>query len=716
MSYEQEERRDPLLECLVIYTKIMGTPYTAEALVAGLPVEPERSTPELFSLKSSKSGFSRAAKRAGFVSKIVQRELVDIPKLVLPAILVLKNNNACILVDFDNNKEHAKIIMPDVSDGEQWVKLEDLKEEYLGIAFFLKREFKYEEKKLNLLDEKKGHWFWGTLIRSKSIYSDALIASFVINLFVLATPLFTMNVYDRVVPNSATDTLLVLSLGVFMIYVFDLILKFVRAYFLEIAGKKSDVILSSMIFEKILSVKMENQPKSVGSFASNIKEFDHIRNFLASSTIATLVDLPFVVIFLIVIFSLAGSLVLAPLVVILLIFAYSYYLQKPLDESVKQTFEATAKKNGVLIESLNGIETIKILGAGGHAQWNWEESVGEISNKSIKTKMLSTSLSVGTSFLVQLSTILVIFFGAYAIKDMEITMGALVAVMLLSSRTIAPMGQMAALLANFEQTKAAYEMLQNIMELPVERPDGKKFVQRPSFSGKIEFKNVSFSYAESQKGALNNISFTINPGEKVAILGKIGSGKSTILKLLAGLYTPTSGSLLIDGIDINQIDPADLRRNIGYVPQDIVLFSGTVKKNITYRAPSANDETMIKAAKVGGVTDFVNNHPLGFDLMVGERGANLSGGQRQGIAIARAFLLECSIVLLDEPTNSMDSSTEGKVINELRDAVAQNTLLLVTHKYTLLQLVDRVIVVDNGNILLDGPKDQVMQKLQGGQK
>ena len=299
------------------------------------------------------------------------------------------------------------------------------------------------------------------------------------------------------------------------------------------------------------------------------------------------------------------------------------------------------------------------------------------------------------------------------IQDTKLTMGGLIAAVMLSSRAIAPMGQFASLLANYEQTKTAYESLKKIMEMPVERPEGKKFVRRNTFNGKIEFKNVCFTYPESTKASLDRVNFTINAGEKVGIIGRNGSGKTTIEKLILGLYSPTEGSILIDGIDINQIDPADLRRNIGYVPQDVVLFKGTVRGNIVYKAPHVDDMQIIRAAKVSGVDEYVDAHPLGFDMPVHERGEGISGGQRQAIAVARAFLLDSPIILLDEPTNSLDSSVENKLKNNLKFNTKDKTMLLITHKTSLLELVDRLIVVDNGKILLDGPRDEILAKLGG---
>ncbi|WP_103638147.1 type I secretion system permease/ATPase [Campylobacter concisus] len=705
--------KDELLQCLVIFTKLHNNPYSADALTIGLPVKDGEEI-ELFSLKSSKSLFSRAASRAGFASTLVRKDLDQISPLVLPCILMLRGKKACILQSFSEDKKMANIITPDLSTGTSTIETSKLKDEYLGYAYYLKREFVPEDtSSTKLIDAGNDHWFWGTLKRSKKIYFDVVIASFIINLFVLASPLFTMNVYDRVVPNNAVETLWVLALGVSVVYMIDLFLKFVRSYFLEIAGKKSDIIMSSILFERVMDMKFSNKPKSVGSFASNLKEFDTVRNFFSSASLAAIVDLPFALIFLIVTYFIGSYLVLVPIVIMIAILCYTFFIKDPLQNAIKSTFEASAMKNGILIESLSSLETIKTLGASGHVQWNWEEATGEIANRSIKSKIITTSITTVTSFLVQLNTIAIIVLGVYMIQDTHLTMGGLIAAVMLSSRAIAPMGQVASLAANFEQTKTAYQSLSKIMQMPVERPEGKKFVRRNSFEGKIEFKNVSFTYPDTTKGSLDRINFVIQPGEKVGIIGRNGSGKTTLQKIILGLYAPTEGSVLIDGIDINQIDPADLRRNIGYVPQDVVLFKGTVRENIVQKAPYVDDMQIIKAAKVSGVDEYVNAHPLGFDMPVFERGDGISGGQRQSIAVARAFLLDSPIILLDEPTNSLDNTVESKLKANLKVNTVNKTMILVTHRTSMLDLVDRLIVMDNGKILLDGPRDEVLARLSG---
>ncbi|MBZ7986618.1 type I secretion system permease/ATPase [Campylobacter canadensis] len=697
-----------LLECLVLFTHLNKNPYSAQALTAGLPVDKNSGMVELFSTNSKKALFSRAAKKAGYSSSLVKKDLLDIPRLVLPCILVLKDKKACILQAFENNE--AVVILPGLESSTK-ISIQTLEEEYLGYCFYLKKEFSYKDDNSDELAKANSHWFFDTLKRSKGIYIDVLIASFIINLFVLASPLFTMNVYDRVVPNNATETLWVLAIGVFIVYALDLVIKLVRAYFLENASKRSEIIMSSMIYEKVLDIKLSVRPKSVGSFAQNLKEFDTLKSFFASASIASIVDMPFCVIFLLTVYFLAGYLVVVPIVVIILILIYTFSIKNPLQKSIESTYKASAYKNGILVESLNTLETIKSLNAASQAQWVYEEATGEIAAKSIKSKLLSSSISMVTGFLVQFNTIAIVVMGVYMIKDMQLSMGGLIASVILSSRAITPMGQVASLISNFQQTKTAYKSIEDIMQLPVERPDGKKFIRRNNFNGQIDFNNVSFTYPEAKKESLNSVTFKIKEGEKVAIIGKNGSGKTTIEKLILGLYEPTKGSVSIDGIDVEQIDPADLREHIAYVSQDIMLFKGSVRENIIYKNPAASDEEIVKAADIACVSDFVNSHPQGFDMPVYERGEGLSGGQRQSIAIARAFIKDAPIVLLDEPTNSIDTSTEAKVLENIKKACSDKTLVVITHKQSLLSLVDRIIVIDNGKVVLDGPKAKVLNEL-----
>ncbi len=709
-------RSDPLLLCLVTLTKIDNKPASAEALVEGLPFDPSEEKKRLFTIKGSKSNFSRAAGRAGFKSTLQQRPLSSIPAVVLPAILILKNDNACVLTELSFEEGHAEIITPTVDDTPMEISLEKLEEEYLGFVFFLKKQYESFGQK-NLMNENElktsKNWFFGTLFKFKDIYIRVLLATLFINLFVVAGPLFTMNVYDRVIPHNAIDTLWVLAIGIGLIYAFDLFLKFLRTILLENAARKSDIILSSMLFEHALNIKMVDRPRSVGSFASNIRDFDGIRSFFASTAITAFIELPFAVIFLLVIYSIHPLLLLLPLTVICVLLLFSMPMKNSIQKIVESTHAATGRRNSILVESLANLETIKAFNASSTVQWHWEESTGDIASKSLRSRIRFSSLTTVSSFLTQLCSVLVIVLGVYLIKEGELTMGGLIAVNMLATRSIAPMSQATSLLANYQQMKTGLQSLNDLMSKPEERPEGKRFIRRPEFRGDIEFKEVDFAYPGEEKKALKNINFKIRAGERVGIIGQVGSGKSTISKLLIGFYEAGSGSVFIDGLDINQLDPADLRQNYNYVPQEITLFSGTVRDNITLRSPHATDPEIVQAASFGAVNTFTDRHPLGMDLEVGERGFHISGGQRQSVAVARAFITDSPIVLLDEPTNAMDYNTEIKVINNLKEATRDKTTIIITHKPSILEIVDRLIVMDDGAIVMDGSKEDILAKLGG---
>lgn len=713
---EDTIRHDPLLLCLVALTRIDNRPVSAESLVEGLPFDPKEERKRLFSLTGSKSNFSRAANRAGFNSALQKRAIEEIPAVVLPVILLLKNDNACVLVRLMPETGKAVVILPAIDDQPMEIELAKLEEDYLGYVFFLKKQYQGfgRENLIGSIDSgRQGNWFFGTLYRFKDIYIRVVVATLFINIFVIAGPLFTMNVYDRVIPHNAIDTLWVLAIGIGLIYGFDLILKFIRTIFLERAAKKSDIILSSILFQHAMNLKMVERPRSVGAFANNIRDLDGPRSFFSSAALTAFIELPFSVIFLVVIYSIHPVLVLLPLSMMLILLLFTLPMKNSIQRIVDSIHQSTGRRNSILVESIANLETIKAFNASSTVQWHWEESTGDIATKSLGSRVRFSSLSTVSAFLTQLCSVLIIVVGVYLIKDGELTMGGLIAVNILASRTIAPWTQAAALLTNYQQMRTALNSLNDLMAKEEERPEGKPFIRRPDFRGDIEFKNVSFTYPDEQRQALKNLSFKIRAGERVGIIGPVGSGKSTLSSLLMGFYEPESGSVFLDGLDLKQIDPVDLRHNISYVPQEVTLFSGTVRDNITLKLPHANDEEIVRAATFGVVNALTDRHPLGMDLQVGERGANISGGQRQSVALARAFITESPIVLLDEPTNAMDYATEAKVINNLREGTRGKTTLIVTHKPSILAIVDRLLVLDDGVLVMDGPKDEVLAKLGG---
>lgn len=695
---------DPLLACLIWFTKLENRPFSAQALVAGLPLENNRLTPSL-SL--------RAAERAGLAAQIVRRPLNNFTPLVLPTILLLKDKRACVLLKImDKNK--AQIIQPETGTGVNEISFAELGAIYTGYAIFIRPAYKFSDRSDETLEQKPRRWFWDVILRVWPIYGEVLVASFLVNMFALAVPLFIMNVYDRVVPNNAVETLWVLAIGVGLVFCFDFCLRTLRGYFLDVASKKVDVRLSADIFEQVLGIQMASRPSSVGAFANTVQSFEIFRDFITSSTATVLVDLPFAILYIIIITIIGGTLAFVPLFAIPLLIAVGWLLQSPLTNLTKEQYQHAAEKHAVLIESLGGVETIKSVGAEGPMQRRWERVVTVAARLGTKLRFL-TNLNINFSlFLQQATSIVIVIFGVYKIGAGEITVGALIACTILSSRALAPMSQIAGLLMRYYQSINSLTSLNKVMSLPVERGHGKSVLHRPKLQGEIELKSVSFSYPEQKTPALHNVSFKIKSGEHVGIIGRIGSGKTTITKLFLGLYKPTEGTILFDGTELNQIDPAELRHNVGYVPQDIVLFYGTVKENIMLGAPYVDDSAILTAALAGGVDSFVSQNPEGFDMQVGERGSRLSGGQRQCVAIARAFLLDPPIIVLDEPTNSMDDHSEAQFKLRLTKFAANKTLILSTHRVSMLSLVERLIVLESGQVIADGQKEEVLKALTEG--
>ncbi|MFZ2391258.1 type I secretion system permease/ATPase, partial [Rhodoferax sp.] len=559
-----------------------------------------------------------------------------------------------------------------------------------------------------------GHWFWGVIAESTPLYRDVLLAALLANTFALGMPLFVMNVYDRVVPNHAFETLWVLALGLMIMLISDLVLRTLRGRFVDLASSRADVKLSAFIMERVLGTRMEQRPASAGSFASNLRAFESVRDFIGSATVVAFIDLPFALIFMLVIAWISWYM-LIPLVIgtIVMVF-YALIVQGRMHELAEITYRAGAQRNATLIEGLVGFETIKALAAEAPIQRKWEKSAALLARVGAQLRLLSSTASNTSAFVQQFINLVIIIIGVYLISERELTLGGLIACTMLASRAMGPVGQVAGLLVQYHTAATALTSLNEMMTREVERPADTTFISRGRLKGEVEFRDVSFTYPGQSAPALRKLSFKLKPGEKVAILGRIGSGKTTLEKLILGLYQPTEGAVLVDGIDLRQLDPAELRRQIGYVQQDVMLFYGSLRENITLGAPLADDADIIKAAEIGGILSLVNQHPKGFDMLVGERGESLSGGQRQGVAIARAVINDPPILLLDEPTSSMDFSSEDDIKRRLAEFAKDKTVILISHRTSLLDLAERIIVMDGGRIMADGPKEQVVTALRQG--
>lgn len=697
---------DPIADCLVMLSRIYGQPISRTALRAGLPLEDNRLSVSLT---------ARAAARAGLSSRILSRTIKQMSPLELPCILLLNPDKACVLTDIDYDNQSLTILLPETGMGKETIAIDELDQIYSGYAIFAHPAFDRIRDTSDIDRPKHKSWFWGKIFSSWKIYRDVLIASFLINVMGLATPFFILNVYDRVIPNSAFETLWVLAIGIGIIYFFSLLMQSLRGYFVDLAGQKASLNMSAELIEKTLGMKMTSRPESVGSFSTKIQQFDSIRDFITSFSITAMVDMPFVILALLVIWYIAGPIVFVHIVAILVLIMYSLMVHRPLKTAIENTYKATSQKNAILVEGLNGLENLKMLGAESKVQKDWEDSISQISRWGSRSRFLSTSVNHIASFVQNGTVVAVVIFGVYAISEGYMTQGGLIAIVILTRQAIAPMTQFVGLLARYHRARTAYLTLKKIMMMPVERPPESTFLHRSSLRGDVEFKNVSFKYPDQNNHALKDVSFAVRAGEHVGLIGSIGSGKSTLSKILLGLYEPESGMVTVDGTDTRQIDPHDLRNFIGCVPQDITLFRGSVRENIIIGHPDVDDEAILRAAQLAGVTEIVKKHSAGFDMPVGEQGRSLSGGQRQTIALARALLHDPPILILDEPSSSMDARTERRLCNNLQTILEGKTLLLVTHRASLLTLVDRVIVLDNGSIRADGPKDNILEAIQRGQ-
>lgn len=696
---------DPLLECLFSLARHHGRSCSREALSAGLPLVAHRLTPSLF---------ARAAKRAGIASKIVKRGLDEIENALLPVVLLLKNNDACLLVGWEQEGQIAQVILPDLGEAVATMSRAELESRYQGTAIYARPEFRFDRRAPEIGQVNRRHWFWGAMTENLPVYRDVFLAAALINVFALAMPLFLMNVYDRVVPNQAHETLWVMAVGLCIALLSALALNLMRGYFVDLAGKRVDVELSSRIMERVLGMRLENRPASVGSFAANMRSFETVRDFITSATMIAVIDLPFALLFIAAIAWVDPAMVIPVLIGMLLVVGSSALAQGKLHDLAETTFRAGAIRNANLIESLVGLETLKSLGAEGVMQHKWERSAIHLARVSNRLRLLAAANINGAATITQLVALAMIIIGVYRIGAAELTSGGMMACYLLSMRAMAPFGQVAGLMAQYHNTQTALSTLNEIMAKTAERDGEADFVSRPRFRGDIEFKEVEFAYPGDNGETLRKVSFRIREGEHVALLGRVGSGKSTLLRLVLGLYQPRSGAILIDGVDIRQLDPSQLRRNIGYVPQDVTLFFGSLKENILLAAPHLDNADLLAAAGVAGLNEMIDTHPRGFDMAVGERGELLSGGQRQGVAIARAVVHQPSILLFDEPTGSMDHTSEDTIKRNLRQFAAGKTMLIVTHRTALLDLVDRIIVVDKGKIVADGPKERVVEALRQG--
>ncbi|MFT4302645.1 MAG: type I secretion system permease/ATPase, partial [Desulfovibrio sp.] len=682
-----------LLRSLAVLLRLRGKVVSPQFLMAGLTGS--KVTPQ---------ACLRAARKAGLSGRIVFRpELEEIPALVLPCILLLTRDRSCVVTSIRGGK--AEVIFPETSETAQTVLLDDLKQDYSGYTLFAAVEAAPDDRAERLSIAHGKRWFWDVLRYYAPIYRHVALASVVINLIAVGSPLFVMNVYDRVVPNNAIETLWVLAIGILIIYMFNFLLSSLRTHFVDVAGRNADIVLSSSLVEKVLSMRMDAKPESTGALVNNLREFEQLREFFSSSSLLACIDLPFLVIFLLLIGFIGGPVVFLPLAAMPLMLGLGFLLQHRSRRSAEASYKQNMQKNALLVEIVGGLETLKSCMAESRMQKLWESVVG-LSAQSNSEARKYNNLAVTASMLItQLVTVAMIVWGVYRISEGLMTMGALIGCNILVGRTMAPLLQMASLLTRLQNSHVTLKALDMLMMLPSENQVEKTCMDfgmlRPSFT----LESVSFAYPHQERLALDRVSLRIEPGERVGIIGPMGSGKSTLSKLLIGLYQPKEGAVKFGDVDIRQIPSTDLRGRVGVLPQDVVLFYGSIRDNIALGDPTINDHLILRAAALAGVTDFLRNNPAGFAAQVGEQGKALSGGQRQAVALARALVRDPEVLLLDEPTSNMDTDSELMLQKRLFSVMQGRTVVLVTHRLSMLRIVERLIVMENGQIKMDGPRD-----------
>lgn len=695
-----------LMGCLEIICSYHRIPFSKIKVLAGLPLKNNELSP---------SSLEKACLKLGMKCRFVKRDIEKINPALLPAILINKEQQSVVLLDIELESKTVKVIYPEEVSIVDEIKLDELKELHTGFVAFIRPTFKTEHNHSiqNVNTEK--HWFWDVILSTTTLYKDILIASFFISVLSVAIPLFVMNVYDRVVPNAATETLWVLSVGVFIALFFEIVLKMMRYYFVELAASRIDVTVSSKIMQKILDYKISEKPKSTGAFVNSIHSYESVRHFLNSMSVVAFIEIPFAFIFVIIISLIHLKLVIPIFIGSTILLLYAYAVQRTMFSLSEDSIEISSARHGVLNETVSQLETIKFFSISQHILYEWERLSIYMSKVSAKMRLVNMSVSNVAALVQQAVGVFILITAVYLLIEGDITQGGIIAAYLLSGRAMSPFASCAALLAQFNHAASAYKTINDIYNRPQENPGTKKYTDHSHIRGEISLKNISFHYPGMAKSVIQNISFTVKPGEKVAILGKNSSGKSTLLKLLLKSYEPTNGLITIDGIDLQQYEPSYIRSNIGFIPQESTLLSATLKENITCFNENVSDDDIWEIIKACQLDSFVNTHPDGINMQVGEGGCLLSAGKRQAVTIARAMLKNSQIFIMDEPTSSLDSVTENLLCLFMEKHLKDKTLILTTHRNFVLKLVDRIIILDNGICVADGPKMDILKMLAKSQ-
>lgn len=691
--------------CFSAVAAFLGRPSAETVLFSGVPISEERIEVQEIRHLAERIGLETTE----FTHRDFTRGRFDLPAIIF-------RPNRLPIAILAEQSDGADFLTGPQEDGRTSISRAELTAVPIsgGVGFSITYANTAEDMSVgNAAKIERPHWLYGTLGTFWRSYSRVALAAIFINLLAIASPIFTMNVYDRILPNKSISSLWVLAIGVATAILFDLLLKTARAALIDHAGRKADLRISYMLFEKVLNTSLSARPASTGEYANRVTQYEFVREFFTSNTVSIFIDTAFVFIFLLVIYAVASWLVIVPIIAFVAAVIIGLVAQQRIGKRVAASMNEASQRQALLVESISTVETIKSLRAEAYLLRKWREHSKNAANTSEKIKQLSAAAANMTQFIQQLVTVALVVAGAYAFDSGAISTGAIIAAVMLSGRAVAPLGQLAMTISRFRQAMLSLRVLNSIMQQPEDRPDTVGFVNRPIRVGALTLRNVGFVYPGTEAEVLTSVNLSINPGERIGIIGRIGSGKTTFGRLVGRLYLPTTGELLLDGIDVRQYHPSEVRAAVGIVAQAGDLFSGTVKENLLMARPEATDEEIILAAKAAGVDEFVSRHPRGYDMNVGERGTNLSGGQRQAVAIARLLLTKPKIVFLDEPSGSMDLASERQLIKQLKIAFDDKTTLIIsTHRYSMLEIVDRLIVVEQGRIVADGPKEKVIQALQ----
>jgi ATP-binding cassette, subfamily C, bacterial LapB len=692
---------DPLAAALAHIARHYGQAVSPETLTGGLPLEHSRLT---------LTHLPEAAARAGLEAEIRRIRAGAIKSEDCPLLIVLSSGD-CAIVGARDGKMF-RITHP--GGKTERIALRDLKRKMTGDGVLLRPLPDALDLEASEPQSDARSWLKSGFKGTSGALLTAILATVLVNIVALIMPFFTMNIYDRVIPNAALTTLWTLSIGAGIAIIFDLSIRTLRAEIIDLTGRRVDVRLANALFGRLLGAKTNHKPQAAGVRTQTLRDFESLREFFQSLTVTALGDIPFAIIFLAAIYVMAGPLVLVPLIAAPVTLLVCALIQLRLKSLMAANYRDQQVKNAVATEVVIGLETLKSLGAESWAASKWERSMAEGIRQSTRIRRWTNLASHLVAASQTIVTVLMVLHGVYLAIDGAITAGALIAGVMLAGRAMAPIGQAALLLTRINQTKLAFQGLKTLIEAEQERSAHGHFVKRDTIEGRIVFESVGFSYDPQEPAALAGISCAINPGERIGILGAIGSGKSTALKAIVNLVTPQSGRVFVDGVAASHLDPAMLRRAIAFVPQDAMLFRGSIRENVTIHCPFASDDDILEALRLAGARSWIARLPKGIDTVLGERGQGLSGGQRQAIALARCFAGKPKVLLLDEPTGAMDGRSESAVLASLKEYADRTgaTLIIVTHRPAVLDILDRLMVFEAGRILLDGPKASALQALK----